>query len=150
MAFSRQELLGKRMEKINKWLAKSGKKPEKNSWVLDGKKRKKPGKNRFWTGFFPSKTWTLTLTATKVPAQTRRDGWTVTHLNRIWAQYSRVHESHSLTAQPFRYQAEGMVACQQGGVSSKTINDRPQQHPRTNVLPNWKWNTLVGHGNILG
>ncbi len=43
-------------------------KPGKNSWVLDGKKRKNPGKNRFWTGFFrrpgkntffPSKTRTL-------------------------------------------------------------------------------------------
>ena len=40
---------------------------EKNPWALDGKKRKKPGKNRLWTSFppvlekinFPSKTRTL-------------------------------------------------------------------------------------------
>ncbi len=30
---------------------KRKKKPGKNSWVLDGKKREKTGKNRFWTGF---------------------------------------------------------------------------------------------------
>ncbi len=70
MAFSRQALLCKMMGKTIKILAKGGKNPEKTPGFWTAKSGKKPGKNRFWTGFFrrpgkntffPSKTRTLFL-----------------------------------------------------------------------------------------